>query len=269
MPPEPEPTPAEVATDTSFVGENFDPNSLPPELQPAYRQMQGHFTRTQQQLKEREKQYEQFGSPDEIAQAIELRTMLSDPRNYAQLHGELTEYLKATGATPAEASAEAHRQLEETQPAAPNLGQYADDPEFAPVKDELTQLRTQLTSIKSDFDSYREQREQQEMELALVGEVQRQVGAIRQNRPDYTDQDIDAIFQLGTFYEGNLMEAQKRYDEIFTDRMSRYLASKQAPAATQGVFGNAGVTTAQPTTPRTWDDARAAALATAAEMDGS
>lgn len=263
-------SPQQAPTDTSFIDENFDPSSLPPELQPGYKQMQGHFTRRMQEIKAQEEQYAQFGDPQEIAQAVELRNVLRDPSNYKQLHQELSEYLGAsTGATPQEASQEAHRQLENaTQPQpglAPSLAQL--DDEFEPVKTEFARLQGELASMKTEFNTYKEQREAQELELALVGEIQRQVGTLRQQRPDYTDQDIDGIFELSTFYNGDIQQAQKRYDDIFTDRMSRYLASKQSPAEPSGIFAGGSVTTAQPQGTRTWAEAKAAALAVADQLD--
>lgn len=259
-------SPQQAPIDTSFIDENFDPNALPPELQAGYKQMQGHFTRRMQEIKAQEEQYAQLGDPQEIAQAVELRNVLRDPSNYKQLHQELSEYLGAsTGATPQEASQEAHRQLESVQQPAPSLAQL--DDEFEPVKTEFARLQSQLAEMQTEFKTYKDQREAQELELALVGEIQRQVGTLRQKRPDYTDKDIDGIFELSTFYNGNIDQAQQRYDDIFTDRMSRYLASKQSPAEPSGIFAGGSVTTAQSQGTRTWAEAKAAALAVADQLD--
>jgi hypothetical protein len=65
--------------------------------------------------------------------------------------------------------------------------------------------------------------------MAMAGEIQRQEMAIKQSNPHYTQADMDAIYELSAFFDGSLLEAQQRYEQIVSARIERYLASKQAP----------------------------------------
>ena len=95
------------------------------------------------------------------------------------------------------------------------------------------------------------------MHNALVGELTRQENAIRQVRPDYTDADLDAIYELSSFHNGNLIEAQHRYEAIVGNRLERYFASKQSAAQDPSVQppAGAGVISTQEDTPETLEEA--------------
>lgn len=258
-----------VQPDTSFMGEGFDPNTLPPELQQRYLEMQQHFTRRNQEAAEIRRQYEGLGDPQEIQAALELRESLQDPRNWVQLHSELSDELQAMGYSVAQADVEASRQMQDHIDASPQLPQLpeSDDPDLQPYRQHIESLNQELNSVKSQFDEWRAEQEAQQMELALVGEVTRQVNAIREARPDYSENDINAIYEIASFYDGDLFAAQNRYEEILQDRISRYMQSKQQTAPQQQPLPGAGVTTQVPRV-ATWDDARASALQIAAQMDG-
>lgn len=262
-------------------GESFtdiDPNEAPEGditsewLQERYKQMQADYTRKTQQIAQLRQQYEplvQLGNPEELQEAIELRSMLQDPRNWVELHRDLTSQLRDMGYTPQEAHEAATDALNnEAKPQTPplDLSILDNDPELAPLKQYVEGLRTDVESVKGEFNEWRQAQEAQAMEMAIVGEIQRSVNAIRQSRPDYSDGDIDAIFELASYHDGDMFAAQKRYDQIFADRMNRWMASKQSPSSMSPLPGAATVTQ-KDDAPKSWEEARARALEFAAELD--
>lgn len=266
---QPQPQPEQQQPDTSFMGEGFDPDTLTPELQQRYKEMQGHFTRRTQELSDYQRQLASLGGFEELQEAVRVQQALEDPRNWVQLHSELSESLRSMGLSPQEAHEEASRQMDGQQQQQPiDLNTIADDPELAPLKQYIEGLKGELDTVRNEFTDWRTSQEAEQMELALVGEVTRQVNAIRSSRPDYHDGDIDAIYELASYYDGDLFQAQQRYDQIFQDRMQRWMASKSQSQVNTGAIPGAGVPTVQPKS-GTWDDARASALEFAAQMDAN
>jgi hypothetical protein len=236
--------------------------------------MQADYTRKTQELSQLRQTYDpltQLGDPTEIAQAVELRNMLQDPRNWVELHRDLTENLRQMGYSPQEAHNIANDAMEESarEPAAVDLSILDNDPELAPLKQYVEGLRTDVQSIKGEFDTWKADQEAQQMEMAIVGEIQRSVNAIRQARPDYGDGDIDAIFELASYHDGDMFAAAQRYDQIFADRMNRWMASKQAPIQESGAIGGGGTISSPDSGPKTWEDAKRQALEFAAQLDAN
>jgi len=224
-----------------------DPNARQA-IETAYKSFQGDYTRKTQELAERARVYEQFGDPGTLQEAVELYQSLQDPNNWMALHQELSVGLEQLGLTPQQAEAVASQEVQRQQMANDPLAALQADPELAPVAQELTGLRQELEQLKS-YHSQREQAAQAEqLQMALVGELQRQDAMIRQSNPHYTDSDMDAVYELASFYEGNLLQAQKRYDEIFNERMNRYFDKKQGAVGSAGIqsMPGGGTLTTQP-----------------------
>jgi hypothetical protein len=149
--PRPRQPATEPAADT-FDGGQFNPDTLPPELQPGWKQLQAAFTQRPRRLQERralEEQASQFEGIDPSAarEALELYTALQDPDYLVQFHGELSQALQAQGLSKAQAEAVAAQQVEQAGGisrgnVSDTLAALRSDPELAPVADELTQLRT-------------------------------------------------------------------------------------------------------------------------------
>jgi hypothetical protein len=227
---------AAAAAEESFT--SIDPTLLPAELQATYKALQADYTRKRQADAEAAKQYQQLGSLDELQAARELYQTIQDPSNWQQLHAELTAAMEEQGLSPAQAAAAATQTLSEAAPpteAAPDLKALLEDPELSPLAKHVQSLQTRLDERDRAETEYRAQAQAEAEQMAMVGEYQRQEMAIRQNNPSYTDQDIEAIYELSSFHNGNLLQAQSRYDAIFNDRMGRYIAAKQEAVRTPGL----------------------------------
>lgn len=243
-------TPEPVAQDT-FDGGKFNPDTLAPELQVGWKQLQADYTRKMQEIAEQRKQFEGI-DPMQARQAVELYQQLQDPDYLVQFHGELTRALEGQGLTNAEARAEAARITEDaaTSPtgAADPFAALREDPELAPVADSLAALEKRNASLEerlNAFEQDRQLREQQEAirleQMAMAAELQRQEMAIKSANPHYTEEapdgevsDMDAIYALSAHTDGNLLAAQDLYERIGSMHIQRFIAQKTAvtPGAT-------------------------------------
>lgn len=235
---------------------NVNPDELPPELQQIYRSLQGDYTRKTQQLAEQRKVFEQFGDPQSIAEAVQLQQQLADPRYWPSIHQQLSESLREMGYSPQEAHSIANEQVAQ-QNADPLAG--LDDPDLQPVREAYTQLQQEVQQMRQELTQQRESEQAQALEMAVIGELQRQENAITQQNPHYTQDDIDAIYEMSTFYDGNLLQAQQRYEGAIQNRLSAYIASKAGPGVASPVSGSM-VTQQTPDRPRTLDEAHVAAM---------
>lgn len=259
--PQPEPQTADT-----FDGGKFNPDALPPELQAGWKQLQAAYTQKTQDLAQQRQQLEQYGDPNQLAQAAQLINTLQDPQALTQFHAELTQHLQTQGLSPVQASAEAARQIEDAQatPAASSdLGRLAEEfPELAPFLETTKQLQSRLDQFEAEARQRQESEELDRMQYALAGELQRQEMAIRQSNPNYSDQDVDAIYEISSFYDGNLLQAQQRYEQIVASRIEQYLNGKASVGEqTPGLGPAHGASTLsdQPTKIETLDQAQKAA----------
>lgn len=225
---------AEPAADTSFMGDNFDPASLPPEMVPVYKGMQGHFTRETQKVAEQRKQYESLGDPEELREAAQLYQTLQDPNSWPALHKEISEYMQHLGLSPLEAEGAATAQLQAAASPADNeqtldLTEFESDPDFAPLVQGITSTQTELASIKEYLQRQEEQRQMEALQSAYFSEQNRQETIIRQSNPNYKDEDIQRIYKL-VGQDGDLLAAQAQYATWQQEMLSEYLASKQSAA---------------------------------------
>jgi hypothetical protein len=267
-------TPAEPAPVEDTFSENVNPDTLAPELQQVYKQLQADYTRKTQEVAAQRAQFEQYGDPTQVTQAVELYRALQDPATLTQFHADLTQALQEQGLTPVQASAEAASQLEQaaTLPKDgldPRLAQLVQEyPDLAPLIEQTSQV-SQLQSRLDAMDAERVQRQESEQlayqQMALAGELQRQEMAITQSNPHYVQGDIDAIYELSAFFDGNLLQAQQRYEQIGQSLVDRYLSTKSAPSGVTPAPGTELASTQQPTEEMTLDQGYEAALAYARE----
>jgi hypothetical protein len=166
------------------------------------------------------------------------------------------------GLSPAQADAAAAQQMGTQQQAADPyqaLEALGEDPELAPLRGAFDAMKGELDQLRSSIAQERAQAQAEAEHQALIGELQRMESVIRTSRPDYQEQDIDAIYELSSFYDGDLLKAQQRYENIVGERVQRYLASKGsvASAPANQPVGDGTATTAQPgDAPKTLEDAR-------------
>jgi hypothetical protein len=130
-------TPVVPAEDSPslFDGTAVNPDELiaqHPELEPFVNQLKAAFTRKTQGVAEQRKELEALGSVEDLQQAAQLYQRMSDPSNWPEIHARLTEALEEQGLTPAQASAEAARQMGAEQP---SPGELPDDPELQPFRE--------------------------------------------------------------------------------------------------------------------------------------
>lgn len=238
----------------------FNPDELPEELLPAWRQLQAAFTPKLQEAAQIRRTFEELGGVEGIQQAVELRNRIADPSNWPALYEELYQAMEQAG-------------FEFEDPAAPMeprspFGDVADDPELAPLISELQQLRHRteaqdelLAALQEEQALRQEMAEQELQQTQYLAQMSRAVNAIRQANPHYDDEDVRAIIEIGTFYGDDLLTAQQRYEDIVARRLERYMQSKKAPipAAVQPVAG-AGVLSQEDKSPETLEEAEAEAI---------
>jgi len=260
----PEPVEAESFTkaDLASLLDGVDDPAARERIETAYKSFQGDYTRKTQELAERSKTYEALGDPNELREALEFRTALSDPTNWPQVHAELTAALENMGFTPAQARAEATSQLQEQAPAAPAKPtlEDIDDPE---VKAYLASLEARYDTLSETIQAERAAQKQEQELLALAGELTRQETAIRQANPNWDDDDINAVYEMSSYYRGNLFQAEQAIKARDQRAVERYLAQKSGVQDTPGVHPvpGVGVVSNQPIEPTEMSDKDVDALA--------
>jgi hypothetical protein len=217
----------ETEAPETFDSGKFNPDELPDELKPGWKQLQAEWTRKTQALAEERRQYEGI-DPEEARQALALYGALKDPDYLVQFYGELKTALEAQGLTPREAEAEAARQIEEasTDPHEDPLAKLGEDEELAPIAREFKTLREELKALKAERESERLERDEQEAQLKLASEMLEQEQYLRENK--FSQADINRCHELSPWYDGDLVEAAKALVSIKNEAIEEYLAQKGA-----------------------------------------
>lgn len=236
-------TPGEAATPTEDSFTKLDPNALPPELRPYYTSMQADYTRKMQEAAPFRSLADDMGlGADDLRQAAELYSALQDPNQLVQFHSELSAALEATGLSPAAAAEAATEHIQTVQAGTPPGQQWSEDPEERRIQE----LESRLTRFEQSEQERNEQFRREQMQMALVSEMNRQEGIIREAHPDWSQDDIDLTYELSAFYGGSLLDAASRIDERVNDRVTRILNGKGAiatnPAHTPPPPAIAGIT---------------------------
>jgi hypothetical protein len=232
---------AGAPVEDSFT-DRFDPNSLPPELQAAYKLMQADYTRKRQADAEALRRMAQYEGVD-LDTAAALLTRVGNPDGLAQFIAEASEYLVNEGY--AEFDGGAADPTAPQAPAAPGqdnlsqaLAQLGDDPELAPIAQQLQAMQQQLDGFRSESEQRLAAEREQVNQMRVLGELQRMENVIVTDNPHYKQDDIDAIYRISSFYDGDLLQAQAAYEADFARRLGGYLARKEgapAPAVPTGL----------------------------------
>lgn len=211
----------------SLPFEQIDPNQLPPELIPAYKNMQAKFTQTQQQLAEQRKSYEvfdDFGGVEAAQEAVQFVSALaSDPTYALQVHEQLTQALTDAGLTPAQASAEAARQIDDAVVNAPSEDDFEFDTDPRLQKD-LEATRAELEEIKR----WRASLEEEQLQRNMLAEVERMHAQVVQQHPDWVDEDIEHVYRLSYSTGGDLLEAANIYTGLRDAVIGSYVKQKSS-----------------------------------------
>lgn len=216
----------------TFDGGQFNPDDLPPELQPAWKQLQAAYTRKTQEMADHMRPFEELAGvdPAQLQQASQLLGRIQDPEGWLNLHAELTAALQQHGMMPEEAAAVAEEAV-----AAEMDMDGMDDPDIAPLVQQINSMRGELDEFRTEREMQQEADQAERIQTALVGELTRQESVIRQNNPDYKETDYDAIYELADHYDGNLFQAQEAYERFVADRVGRYFAAKEGAASAGSV----------------------------------
>lgn len=202
---------------------NIDPNALPPELRAQYANMQGAFTKRMQELSEQSRRYEALGDPEVAVRGVELMKALEEDPVF--VHQQLSSWLENQGMSPAQAS-QAAAEIQATE-------------EFAQDEYEVPEtLRRELDELKS----WRQQEEATRAEQAYMAELQREEMAIRQSNPNFTDDDVNAVYELAFAHGGSLLRAEAAYKQLQDRWAASYIDQKSSvPAGLNqpGVTGSA------------------------------
>jgi hypothetical protein len=258
----------EPAADTFDEGK-FNPDLLPEELQPGWKQLQAAWTQKTQGLAERQRQLEEQASqfegidPTAAREALELYTALQDPSYLVQFHSELSEALQAQGLSQAQADVEAARRMEDasgTQDGAvsDSLSALRSDPELAPVANELTSLKNMIAQMQHEREFERQQQQEVQRQMAIAGEQIRQEAALVEQ--GFNDKQLKRVHELSGAFGGNLLQTADAFRAIREEAISDFVTQKGAVDVGVGSLGGTASTSVVPVQIESLDQGEAAAL---------
>lgn len=282
----PAPTPGEDGTDQgatdeftspdgdpdSFMGEDFNPDLLPEELQPGFKQLQGNYTKKTQELAEQRKALEALGDPEELAVATEFYKSLQDPEYLKNFYAELGNVVQELGLSTEDAAALEQAALAPEATAAPELSPelaqlVASDPELTPLAEQLNAMQNELAGFRSEQAAERQALAEERQLMTQAAEIDRMVQAVREEHPDYGDDDWKAIYDRAVAFDGDVLQAAELFEADRSRIIAEWTASKATPHAVTPTSGGAVVTDAEPAELHTLDDAQRAAEAFIQEND--
>ena len=245
-----------TSTDSDIPEWNLDINALPDEVKPFAKSVQGDYTRKSQELAEMRKQYEHFGDPDDVAQAVALaRAFQSDP--VATLH-KIESGLRDMGVyTEPASSATPTQQVVDEDPVMAKLAQEygKDDPLFQLAQNMHSELKN-IQEERSVFTREKSQAEQARIEREYEEYLGRTEIAVRHEHPEWNDEDLNDVYDLVMVSGGDMLEASKKYEDISNRAVVKYLQRKtNLPTGAGGVPasgpGTQGLEAAKTTTEAT------------------
>lgn len=217
----------------------FDPNVLPEDMQQVYRSMQADYTRKTQEIADLRRNYEAFSDtgvdPTEANNILQMwQAMDTDPDVAHQFVSAMQNRLQEMGYN--------EQQIEE---ASPDVTNYEG-------------LPPSLAAELEDMRAFRAQFEQERVQQEYIGELEQQEQTIKTMNPNYSDEDLSAIYSLAYSTDGDLMAASEQYHAIQQHLLGNYLQAKQVP---HGATAVASIPSSVP--PRQFsslDDAHKAAM---------
>jgi hypothetical protein len=192
----------------SFTG--FDPSVLPEDMQQVYKSMQADYTRKTQEIAELRRSYESFSDagvdPDVALQAIGFLQQLDNDPQFAL---EVAEAIRQNVGTPDVA------QTPDVFTSDVNNNYEGLPPTLAQELDEMRMFRQEMMELQAQQET--------------MAELEAMENTIRVSNPDYSDDDIEAIYSLAYATDGDLMAAQQQYHQIQQRMLSSYLKAKTVP----------------------------------------
>jgi hypothetical protein len=221
-------------SDSSFMDGDFNPDLLPVELQPGWKQLQGAFTRKTQELAEQRKTFEELGDPDALRQAQEFYQSLQDPQYLKDFYSELGNVVREMGLVEDDSPAAPEAPVETPQAELPaELKAIVDsDPELQPFVDRFAAMEQRLNSFEQQAQESAQAMENERLLMDQAAEIDRMVGAVREQHPEYNDDDWQAIYDRAVAFDGDVLKAADLFQADRDRIIAGYLEQKQvAPAA--------------------------------------
>jgi len=217
----------------------FDPNVLPEDMQQVYRSMQADYTRKTQEIADLRRNYEAFSDtgvdPTEANNILQMwQAMDTDPDVAHQFVSAMQNRLQEMG-----------YDAQQVEEASPDVIDYEG-------------LPPSLAAELEDMRSFRAQFEQERVQQEYIGELEQQEQTIKTMNPNYSDEDLSAIYSLAYSTDGDLLAASEQYHAIQQHLLGNYLQAKQVP---HGATAVASIPSSVP--PRQFsslDDAHKAAM---------
>lgn len=193
----------------SFTG--FDPNTLPEDLQSVYRSMQADYTRKTQEIAELRKYNDSLSElgvdPNEAINIVDFfRRLENDPQIANEFVSQVQRYWE--------------------QPSDNYSNQVGD----APVDSSYEGLPPELASELQAMREFRQEMMEQQQTQHIMAELEVQEQQIRMANPHYSDEDIEAVYNLAFATDGDLQAAAEQYHGIQQRLLGNYLQSKQVPS---------------------------------------
>jgi hypothetical protein len=190
----------------------FDPTTLPEDMQAVFKSMQGDYTRKTQEIAELRRNYESFSEqgvdPTEALEAVSLLQRLNNDPEFAS---EIATGIQA--------------RLEE-------LGYSAQQAmDNAPIVDNNNYegLPVELQQELREMREFRQEMMDAQQQQGILMELEAVENTIRTTNPDYTDDDMEAVYSLAYATDGDLMAAQQQYHAIQQRLLGSYLKAKTVP----------------------------------------
>lgn len=192
----------------SFTG--FDPNTLPEDLQNVYRSMQADYTRKTQEIAELRRYNDSLSElgvdPNEAVNIVDFfRRLENDPQVANEFVSRVQSYWE--------------------QPDNTSQAPLGD----APVDEGYENLPPSLAQELEAMREFREEMLFQQQQAEIMSELEVVENQIRLANPQYSDQDIEAIYSLAYSTDGDLQAAAEQYHGIQQHLLGNYLQAKQVP----------------------------------------
>lgn len=189
----------------------FDPTILPEDMQQVYKSMQADYTRKTQEIAELRRNYESFSEQGiDPTEALEAISLLQRMNNDPEFAGEVAMGIQS--------------RLEELGYSAQ---QVVND---APIVDNNYEgLPAELQRELQEMRQFRQEMVEAQEQQGILMELEAAENTIRTTNPDYTDDDMEAIYSLAYATDGDLMLAQQQYHAIQQRLLGSYLQAKTVP----------------------------------------
>jgi hypothetical protein len=193
----------------SFTG--FDPSVLPEDMQQVYKSMQADYTRKTQEVAELRRSFgalsEQGVDPDVALQAVGFLQELNTNPDFAK---QVAEEIQRNVGTP-----DVSQPTEEIASENNVVSYEGLPPQLAAELEEMRAFREEMLSMQAQQES--------------LEELEAMEQTIRTSNPQFSDDDMEAVYALAYSHDGDLMAAAEQYHAIQQRLLGQYLQAKQVP----------------------------------------